>query len=482
MKSLLTLSIAITALAFSSTSTRAELTPPSLSEQSVASTEQSAPAPGSFVYLKSSDAPIAAFAYIASVPADRWTQSIFAIALAFAACAYLPKCYRSLGAFKRYIVEVMRDPLERVSLQVKRALFVLRVIAAQFCNGLRSDFCTANRADLRTANAAEVRAVLAGARLPDYDPNAQLRHGLLTTANASLFDSTHLSEAMTGYAVGWTDPHGYDAASEFIAPSLMPGGELYEHFEYPNAEAFLSDEAPDDLRPIGADFKTVDYTQSKTQREIPNRGLRMVVDYDRVRRMPNWQQLYTGRLMQRLKRNAFRRKYALALAAGAAAALTWDAAGGADPDLDIAKQTKAAGDSSGISPNRALWGQAAKLLRFATYGATNTAKAMAGRMLSPEEASAKAGLQALVDESRVQNGASKAQIVGSKIILFSAYGMSGEDPSNFKTAIGTTQQGGRYAVYVRQIGVKFWEITVETYETEFCATTLGVRTLTISDV
>jgi hypothetical protein len=37
------------------------------------------------------------------------------------------------------------------------------------------------------------------------------------------------------------------------------------------------------------------------------------------------------------------------------------------------------------------------------------------------------------------------------------------------------------AVYVRQISTKLWEIVVEVYETEFVASTLGVRTLTITE-
>ncbi len=36
------------------------------------------------------------------------------------------------------------------------------------------------------------------------------------------------------------------------------------------------------------------------------------------------------------------------------------------------------------------------------------------------------------------------------------------------------------AVYVRQLTVKQWEIVVECYETEFAASTLGVRTLSVS--
>lgn len=332
----------------------------------------------------------------------------------------------------------------------------------------------------RTANAALVASIIAGAHVPAYNRDAPLRHGLMSTANASLFVQAHFSEPMTTYATGWSDPNGYDEACEFIAPALLPSGELYEHIVYDNAEAFLSDDLTDDLRSINSDFKTVDYTESKTRREIPNRGLRIVLDWDRIKNTPNWEQLYTGRLLQRLKRNAFRRKYALALAAGTAANLTWDAAGAADPDKDIVDQALLAGDSSGISPNRALWGTQAKVLRFACYGATNTAKAMSGRLLSPEEASRKAGLDARVDESRYQTGATKTRIVGAKVLLFRADGTSGEDPSNFKTAIGNTQQGGRYAVYIRQLSVKFWEIVVECYETEFVASVLGARTLNIS--
>jgi len=324
---------------------------------------------------------------------------------------------------------------------------------------------------LRTSNAAVVATILAGAITPAYQPDAPLRHEMVTTANASLFNEAFFSEPNTLYALGWRDPAGYEAASDFIAPPLGGiVGQLYEHIEYPNAEAFLSDDATDDLRPIGADFKTVDYTRTRQRREIPNRGLRMVLDWDRIRTVPNWQQIYTAQLLQRLQRNAYRRKVALAIATGTAQALTWDPAGAADPDKDLVDQALQAGDSSGIAPNRVLWGSAAKLLRMATYGATNTAKAMAGRTLSAEQASERAGLEALVDEKRYQSGATKTRIVGSKIVLFNAYSTSGEDPSNFKTARGTTMQGGQYAVYVRQISVKFWEIVVETYETEFAAT------------
>lgn len=332
----------------------------------------------------------------------------------------------------------------------------------------------------RTANAILAASILAGARVPQFDANAALAHGMITTANASLFNQANFSEPMTNYATGWADPEGYEARSEFLAPVVVTPGDKFEFITYPNAEAFLSDGSDDDLRAIGADFKTVDYTEAKVTKTIPNRGLRMIVDYDRVKNDPMWQQRYTGMLLQRLKRNGFRRKYALAVASATNVPLVWDAAGAADPDYDLANQALISGDASGVRPNRALWGSATKLLRFQCYGATNSAKAVAGRGITPEQASTMAGLTGQVDESRYQNGASKSRIVASLIVLFTAMGTSEMDPSNFKTARGSTEQGGQYAVYVRQISVKLWEITVECYETEWAPTTLGVRTLTIT--
>lgn len=333
---------------------------------------------------------------------------------------------------------------------------------------------------LRTANAALVASILSGAIVPAYDASAQLGHGAITTANSSLFVQAHFSEPMTGYATGWSDPEGYEARSEFLAPALPPSGERFEHIIYPNAEAFLSEGSDDDLRPIGGDFKTVDYTQSKTTREIPNRGLRIVLDFDHIKNQPNWQQFYTDLLLKRIARNAFRRKYALAVASATDAPLVWDAAGAADPDYDLVNQAILSKDQTGVRPNRALWGDGAALLRLQTYGATNTAKATAGRSMTPEQASAMAGLQAQVDGSVYQNGTGKTRIVGSKVLIFTSTGSSPLDPSNFKTARGNTSQGGVRAIYVRQLSVKQWEIVAEVYETEFCASTLGVRTLSVT--
>jgi len=333
----------------------------------------------------------------------------------------------------------------------------------------------------RTANAALAASIMASAQPRPFILGQDTPHEGITTANASLFVQAHFSEPLTTYATGWRDPASLDALCEFLAPTLPGTGERYEHITYPNAEAFLSDvNGDDDLRAIGGDFKAVDYTQAKSSRTVPNRGLRIVLDYDRIKNQPNWQEFYTQMLMQRIKRNAARRKYALAIAAATDAPLVWDAAGAADPDYDLANQVQISGDASGITPNSALWGLGAQLLRLQTYGATNAAKAVAGRAMTVVQASQIAGLKGYLDESRYQSGTSKTRITGAKVLLFTSSPTSTVDPSNFKTAIANTQQGGRFAVYVRQLSVKQWEIVVECYETEFTATTLGVRTLSVT--
>ena len=93
----------------------------------------------------------------------------------------------------------------------------------------------------------------------------------------------------------------------------------------------------------------------------------------------------------------------------------------------------------------------------------------------------KAGVTGKLADVRYQStAAAKSRVVGATVLLFTAQPASNEDGSNFKTAVGQTSQGGRVAVYVRQLTVKQWEIVVECYETEFCASTLGVRTLSVT--
>lgn len=337
---------------------------------------------------------------------------------------------------------------------------------------------------VRTANSRFVNRLIQGSITPAPESGAW-QHGRITTANDSLFGATHFSEPMTNYATGWTDPAGLDRLVEFLAPNVQAPGELFEHSVFVNAEEFHSDGSNDDRRAIGADFKTVDYTPGKTQRKVGNRGLRIELDWDRIKTDPIWQQRYTGKLLSRLKRNQARRALALAVASGTGNTLTWSSTPASLPDISLNAEKIACADASGINPNRILIGENAWQTRIACLGSisngANAFAASAELQRTPEALGAFLSMEVMLDSARYQNGTTKAQIVGNYIILFNGKsGVDLDDPSNFKLAWVPCQTGQRYAVYVRQLTVKKWEIVVEHYEVLFAATTLGCRVETIA--
>ena len=337
-----------------------------------------------------------------------------------------------------------------------------------------------NLGNLRTPNAALAQRLYASSRMPG-ERSGPWTHGRMTTANESLFDQTHYSEPMTNYAVGWTDEEGYDALVEFLAPSFPAPGELFEYLSFDNAEEFLSDETIDDLRAIDADFKTVDYTQQMNTGKIANRGLRVELDWDRIKNDPIWQQRWTGRILRRLKRNQARRAAALMIASATSDALTWNA-DSTQPDIDVANQKILSANATGIKPNRLLYGESAWQVRITAYGLSNSLSAAAGLARDINGVGALLQMQAMIDAGRFQNGGTKSQIIGSNILLFT--GMAGaqpEDPTNLKLAWTNCQTGMRFGVYVRQISVKKWEIVVEHYELLFAASVLGVLVLPVSN-
>ena len=214
----------------------------------------------------------------------------------------------------------------------------------------------------RTANAGLAQRLYTDSQVVSHAVG-EFRHGRITTANESLFAQANFSEPMTNYAVNWTDPEGYDALIEFIAPNFQAPGDLFEYTIWDNAEAFLSDGTYDDLRAINAEFKTVDYNQTKEFAQIGNRGLRIELDYDRIKHQPNWQQIYTGQLLRRLKRNQARRAAAIAIAAGTAVSFVWNAGvngeNGSQPDIELNAQKIASADMRRTSTPPTLTDQTA---------------------------------------------------------------------------------------------------------------------------
>lgn len=312
-----------------------------------------------------------------------------------------------------------------------------------------------------------------------------LEPGQLYAANSSRFTQAFYQEPLTQYAVGWTDGQQLDQVLEFIAPSVQVP-HRFEYAEFANAEAFTSDaNSDDDLRSIGGDFKRVRTTSTKTEARTYNRGLTMRIDVEEVEGMPNWREYYTGWLTQRLKRNAARRAWALAVAAATNAAKTWDASAGKDPDQDVLTARLLYRDGAGVMPNRVIYTDGAWNKRGLAHRAQNTAGGFSSAQLSPADAKTVLMMDAFVSEAIYQSAAAtKLGLQGSSdyaILFRGESGISRNDPSNFKNFWSPCPQSGqRYAVYVQPFGVKFFDITVEQYNLLKTTSTVGVRSLTVS--
>ncbi len=320
-----------------------------------------------------------------------------------------------------------------------------------------------------------IMEALDNARLAQTEPGP----GEVTLANESRFNSSFFSEALTTYATGWQEPNKIEELLNFICPPVQVG-RRFEFKKAENPEAFYSD--GEDTRAIGSDFKRVEYKASTTVDRTLNRGLTMRLDLDLVGDMPNWRELYTARLLQRLLRNELRRAIAL-LGAAANTNKTWDTTAGKDPDQDILTDLLAAVDDSGVRPNRILFGDVAWNKRLLAHRAQTSAGGYASAGLTTEELAGFLGVDAVrVSRERFQVSTSaKAKIVPDAVFAF--VGMDSpslEDPTHFKRFWSAGEGGVKYRVYDQVVNAKMVDLTVEHYSTILPTATVGLRKLTIS--
>lgn len=306
--------------------------------------------------------------------------------------------------------------------------------------------------------------------------------GRLLAGNTSLLTEAYFQQGLTDYAVGYRDMD-IDADRSAYCPRVnVP--RRFEYATFSSPEEFFGS-STEDLRAIGADFPVVEYTSAKVTAKTANRGLRIVVDTDQVADMAgNWREHYTGKLTRRLIRNKVIRAIALLTAAATNSAKTWDTTAGKDPDQDVISELVTAKDTSGVKPNRVVYGDTAWSKRLLAHRAQTTAGGFgSANILTPEVL---AGLLAVErvhhSSSRTANGAgTMAQVLGGFVHMFNASeGMDTEDPSNIKDFVSPCFNGQDLAVYERQIGTKLWEIAVEHYELLKITSTLGIRQFTVS--
>lgn len=323
----------------------------------------------------------------------------------------------------------------------------------------------------------------------DYDPHSNANfldhskfgpHGVVTRINADLITEGTYREALTTYAVGYRGP---DYLGDLNV--LAPGVQVANRFDYKafdNAEAFYS-ELTDDLRAPRADFKEVEYTSEEITAKTSNRGLMVCVDRDQVINNPNWEQQYTGMLINRIRLNQLRRAIALISAGASNDAVTWDGTAGKNPDGDVRSKIKTAHTAAGVRPNRVAFGPTAWDNRVTSHEAQNNAGGYAAagrdemalaRYLNVEKV--------IVCNARYSTTASaKAEALSNLVFMFNALdGATVEDPSNIKRFWSPCINGQELMVHRWDVGAKKMCIAVELYELLKLTSTLGVRKLTVS--
>jgi hypothetical protein len=217
-----------------------------------------------------------------------------------------------------------------------------------------------------------------------------------------------------------------------------------------------------------------------------NKGLTYIADLDNVSG-PNWQNDKVAKLLRRLYRNEYRRGITAIATAAANTALTWDNTAGKNPDQDLKNDLITATTTSGIRPNRILYGDTAFNKRSLSYesqvGATAYGQVAA---LNLDQLAARLMVdKVMVSKERYQSGTSaKSEIVSNLVFAFFAEdGVDTEDPSNtkrFVSSFSAEEGGGLVRVFVQQISAKLVAITVEHYSKIIVTYPGGIRMWTIS--
>lgn len=312
-------------------------------------------------------------------------------------------------------------------------------------------------------------------------------HERLTTYNASLFDQSHFSEALTSYAVGYVDPEPIADTLEFVAPAVVSPMKV-EFATFSSPEEFLSMGVDDDVRTIGADFPTLKYTSDKQIKKLLNHGIAIEIDEDEIGEFPGWEEHYTAKLLRYSDRLSLRRAVTRLSAAATNTAKTWSTAAGKNPDGDVRAELIAASNVSGIRPNRILYGDTAWDTRVSSHEAQDNAGGYAAAQRTPETLATFLQIDGVrVSKERfaaTATAASLSEIVSTKVIMFNAISNPDRnDPSNIKrfTAnVAARNGGGKVAVHLRQVGDKKWRLAVEKYELTAVTSTLGIRQFTVA--
>ena len=314
-------------------------------------------------------------------------------------------------------------------------------------------------------------------------------------SNEERFTASYFSTPLTAYTVGWEDPEDLESLVEFIAPKVV----CNRRFEYKlaiNKESFYSE--VDDERAIGGEFQSVEYKGQSNYSKTLNRGLRYRIDVDEEGAGIINEQLIVGRLLQRCRRNQYRRAVAalttLSAAATNPAPITklWtntSQVSAPQPVEDLRTLLQTIQLGSGVFPNRELGDLVSWNLIKKSYAPQLTAGAIASYGITPDMLATELMIDGLMVAKAIYTSAvgTQSNLTGTKSyvlpqIEIGFYGQSSpglDDPSNLKRFV-TPAGDGDFRVFRQQVGPKFVDISVEYYENTLATATVGIGQLTPS--
>ena len=318
---------------------------------------------------------------------------------------------------------------------------------------------------------------------------------VMTLSNEERFTASYFSTPLTAYTVGWQDPEDLESLVEFIAPKV-PVNRRFEYKLAINKEAFYSE--IDDERAIGAEFPRAEYKGYTNYSKTLNRGLKYRIDLDEEGAGIINEQLIVGRLLQRCRRNQYRRAVAALTTLSAAStnpapvAKVWTNTGqvpAPQPVEDLRSLVQTIQLGSGVFPNRLLGDLLSWNLIKKSYAPQLTAGAIASYGITPDELATELMLDGVMVAKAVYTSLVGAQsnLAGTKAYVLpqievAFYGQANpglDDPSSLKRFV-TAAGDGDFRVYRQQYGPKFVDISVEYYENTLATATVGMGQLTPS--
>ena len=319
---------------------------------------------------------------------------------------------------------------------------------------------------------------LANDKVPDMP---EIFAGSKALGNEERFTAAYYSEPLTQYAVGWTDAVNIQTLLDGISPRV-PVGRRFEYKLAVNSEAFLSEQ--DDDRGIGAEFKRIEYKGTSASGKTNNRGLTYRLDLDEEGAGILTEELIISRILQRLRRNQFRRSWTALLAACTTnTAKKWSDGTSKNPNEDLRTQALAALTDSGIWPNRLLFDVRAWAYRKAGLAGQLTAGSLGQYLQKPQDVADDLDIEEALPNAKAvyQSGsATKSLITDSRVVLFLGQDApSRDDPTNVKRFV-TPVGDGDFRVYRHPVGAKFVDITVEYYDSVVGTSTVGAQSFTIT--